>query len=98
MKCRVFENREVTEKECFASQKGLPKKYCEGCDWFGKITKPSSASPPKSFRYIETKAKYTVYLPKKIKRKVIAEAQIAGVQPAIYISRLVIEKINSQKT
>ena len=76
-------------KECAHAQTELPKKFCEGCEWFTETIKEMS-----SIRSSYIPTIYKVRLSKKLKTILIEEAKKNGVQPAAYITKILAEKLS----
>jgi len=85
-------NREITPQECAAAQRprnGLPKKFCEGCDWFSKSFEELSEKKPRPQRadgYVPSK--YTVYISKKLLPILLKKSKENNMIPAVYIAKI----------
>ena len=81
-------NRDITPKECSRAQKELPKKFCEGCDWYSqKLVELSKAKKEK------TSGKYIVRLSKKLKLILQEVSAKEKMQPGQYIAKILAEKL-----
>jgi len=87
MKCQAL-NRELTTKECAHAQTELPKKFCKECDWFEEDKEKPAKIKPSS-----VPSKYTVYISKGLKYKLIEEAKKHNIQPREYIVKILSEKL-----
>ena len=88
MKCQAL-NRDVVEKECAHAQKELPKKFCEGCEWFTETIKEMANTRSSYIPSI-----YKVRISSKLKNKLVEEAKKNNVQPAAYITKILAEKLS----
>ena len=88
MKCQTL-NRDVTINECAHAQKEIPKKFCEGCEWFTETIKEMA-----SMRSSYIPSIYKVRVSSKLKNKLIEEAKKKGIQPAAYITKILAEKLS----
>ena len=92
MKCQAL-NREVNAKECAHAQTELPKKFCDGCDWFTEKT--SEQINLKHAKSTYTPHTYIVRLSKKLRILLIKEAQKNNIQPREYIIKILAEKLSN---
>jgi len=78
-------NREITPKECEDAQKPrqLPKKFCEGCNWFGK----------KLIRKRNSPLRYRICVTKKLKDRITENAQKCNLEPGRYIVKILNETL-----
>ena len=83
MKCKAFENREVTEAECIRNKKEIPEKFCTGCPWLKEAKERKAYTP----------SKYIIRLSKKLRDRVAEESGKRGVSPAKYIAKVLAEKL-----
>ena len=91
IKCQAL-HRPIKPNDCARAQKELPQKFCIGCEWYStainKLTKPKSRTNPK---YIPSTYKVTVS--KRLKSILLDKAQKQGLQPAVYIAKILAEKL-----
>jgi len=91
IRCQAL-NRQIDTKGCALAQKELPKKFCEGCEWYSEaITKLTTPKPRTNPKYIPSK--YTVIVSKKVKEILLTKARDRGLQPAAYIAKILAEKL-----
>ena len=84
MKCKAFENREVTEAECLRNKREIPEKFCIGCPWLKEAKERKPYTP----------SKYIIRLSKKLRDKVAEESRKRNMSPAKYMAKIIAEKLS----
>lgn len=90
IRCQALD-RPIDRAECVNARKELPKKFCDGCEWFvAEIPMPSTGTQS---RVSYTPSTYTIRLSHKLKMKLIEEAKRHNMQPREYIVKFLAEKL-----
>jgi len=90
IRCQALD-RPIDRAECVNARKELPKKFCDGCEWFVAETPMPSTSTQSRMSY--TPSTYTIRLSNKLKMKLIEEAKKKNLQPREYIVKVLSEKL-----
>ncbi len=90
IKCQALD-RLIDRAGCVDARKELPKKFCDGCEWFVAETLTPSTSTQSRTSYIPST--YTIRLSNKLKIKLIEEAKKKNLQPREYIVKFLAEKL-----
>ena len=92
IQCKALD-RPIDRAGCASARKELPKKFCNGCEWF--IPETTEPIPNIKSKYVSgyTPSTYTIRLSNKLKIKLIEEAKKKNLQPREYIVKFLAEKL-----